>query len=131
MKGYQSEFKKALRRTLFSILLFSLLWNGFLPSAQTEPEKKNTFWLITQDNLWFNGPPTYGGYKINGKSMIPVLPLLGFTNSWDRRVKAQELQWLLRCTSRQGNGLVISQEWIQPNDGINSFIQNPFLPLVE
>jgi hypothetical protein len=131
MKCHQSESKKTMRRILFSILLFSLLWDGSLPSAQTAPDNENSFRLITQDNLWFSGPPTYGNYKINGKSMIPVMPLLGFTNSWDRRVKAQELQWLLRYTSRQGSGLIISQEWIKPNDGIDSFIQNPFLPLIE
>lgn len=87
--------------------------------------------LITQDNLWFSGAPVYGNYKLYGKWMIPVFPLLGCTNSWDIRVKKQELQWLLRYTARDGSGLVVSQEWIQPGDGICSFIRSVFLPVLE
>lgn len=113
---------------LFIVVMFmAAAGSGFAD----DEEGSSPFRLVTQDNLWFSGPPTYGNYKLNGKSMIPIMPLLGYTNSWDIRVKKQELQWLLRYTSRNGSGLIISQEWIKPGDGINSFIQTVFLPILE
>lgn len=116
----------------FALSLSSPL-SGLGATGRDEPPDaaKAPFRLVTQDNLWFSGAPGYGNYKLHGKWMIPVFPLLGCTNSWDVRVKKQELQWLLRYTARDGSGLVVSQEWIQPGDGICSFIRAVFLPVLE
>ncbi len=112
--------------------LFSPLSGSVAPDRDDPPdEAKVPFRLVTQDNLWFSGAPSYGNYKLYGKWMIPIFPLLGCTNSWDVRVKKQELQWLLRYSAHDGSGLVVSQEWIQPGDGICSFIRTVFLPILE
>jgi hypothetical protein len=122
--------EKSLKKLCF--IFIAVIFLAAYGSGFPADEKGSTpFRLVTQDNLWFSGPPSYGNYKLNGKSMIPIMPLLGYTNSWDVRVKKQELQWLLRYTSRNGSGLIVSQEWIQPKDGIDSFIQTVFLPILE
>src|SRR4030042_4992189 len=98
MRGMSSK-----KRYLIFIAVIFIMVSG---SGFPADEKGSTpFRLVTQDNLWFSGPPSSGNYKLNGKSIIPIMPLLGYTNSWDVRVKKQELQWLLRYTSRNGSGL--------------------------
>lgn len=111
-----------------------LLLVPLLGRAELSPAPDGTsvpFRLVTQDNLWFSGPPIYGNYKLYGKWMIPVMPLLGCTDTWNVRAKKQELQWLLRYTARNGSGLVVSQEWIRPGDGIDAFIPSVFLPILD
>lgn len=76
--------------------------------------------VVVQDNLWFKPDAKGGGnYELDGESMIPVEPLLGRTDSSDLEAKSQELQWLLRYTGRKGDGLVVAQEWIRPDDRID------------
>lgn len=129
-KGLRSMKRARRRMILFvSSILFILPLLGKLSPAQDRSSVP--FRLITQDNLWFAGPPIYGNYKLYGKWMIPVMPLLGCTDSWDVRAKKQELQWLLRYTARNGSGLVVSQEWIRPGDGIDAYIPSIFLPVLD
>ena len=79
--------------------------------------------LIVQDNLWFRGPPHLNNYELEGRTMIPVEPLLGRTDSSDAAAKLQELQWLLRYTGRTGSGLIVAQEWIRPHDLIDTNLE--------
>ena len=75
--------------------------------------------VITQDNLWFTGPPRFENYRRRGRRMISVDPLLGRTASSDPEAKSQELQWLLRYTGRTGSGLVVAQQWTRPTGRIS------------
>jgi len=132
--NFKNNYRIAKIFTAECILVFGMIlcgpWGILSHTAVAETGKSTSFRLVIQDNLWFRGKPYYSNYEINGKSMIPIEPLLGLTDSDDRLVKAQELQWLFRYTGRNGSGLVISQEWIKPNDLVDNNIRGTFLPLI-
>jgi hypothetical protein len=87
--------------------------------------------IIFQDNLWFRGRPYFWNYRRNGKWMIPVRPKLGLTSSDDAVAKAKELRWVNRHTGERGSGVIIAQEWIRPDNFIDSNLRNPWLPTFE
>jgi hypothetical protein len=63
--------------------------------------------------------------------MIPVRPKLGLTSSDDAVAKAKELRWVNRHTGERGSGVIIAQEWIKPDNFIDSNLRNPWLPTFE
>lgn len=87
--------------------------------------------IISQHNLWFRGRPRYTNYKLQGRSMISVAPLLGRRDSSDPIALDQEMQWLHRYTGRDGSNFVYSLEWIRPGDVIDLNLNEVFLPAVE
>lgn len=132
--------KRSLQQRTQTLLIFLLLifvFTSFLSSSlQTESNTAKKFRFVTQDNLWFtdeSGSPPLDGYIRKGRNMNPVTPLLGFSDSSNLKAKAQELQWLLRYTRRNGSGLVISQEWFHrdPQFRIDLLIRTVFLPLIQ
>lgn len=86
--------------------------------------------IILQDNLWFRGPPNYGNYELNGRSMIAVTPQLGRTASDDVAAKEKELEWLKKYTGRKGKGLVIAQEWFRPSGLIDRNLRESWLGIL-
>ncbi len=87
--------------------------------------------VISQHNLWFRGRPRYTNYKLQGRSMISVPPLLGRRSSHDAGALEQEMQWLHRYSGRDGSNFVYSLEWIRPGDLIDRNLNEVFLPVVE
>jgi len=86
---------------------------------------------IAQHNLWFMGPPKNRNYRLQGKSMISLIPRLGRTSSSDAGVLRQEMQWLHRYTGRDGRNFVYSLEWISPDHLIDENLNAVFLPEIE
>ncbi len=92
--------------------------------------------LVSQANLWFQGWPEFANYLLNGRRMVPYEPLLGFTDSSDRTVLRQQMQWVGRYTGREGANFIYSLEWIKPQfEGnevfeavIDGNIRHAFLP---
>ena len=92
--------------------------------------------LISQLNLWFRGWPEFANYFLNGRRMIPFDPLLGLTDSSDREILRQEMQWIGRYTGDSGANFIYSLEWIKPefesNEVFDSVIdgnlRSAFLP---
>lgn len=87
--------------------------------------------VIAQHNLWFRGKPHFSNYKLQGRPMTAVSPLLGRRNSSDRAALEQEMQWLHRYSGRDGSNFVYALEWIRPGDLIDRNLNSAFLPEVE
>ena len=87
--------------------------------------------VISQHNLWFRGKPRYTNYKLDGRSMISVAPLLGRRDSSDAAALEQEMQWLHRYSGRDGRNFIYSLEWIRPGDLIDRNLNAVFLPTLE
>ncbi len=87
--------------------------------------------VIAQHNLWFRGRPHFRNYRIDGRKMISVDPLLGQRDSSDAAALAQEMQWLHRYTGRDGSNFIYSLEWFLPGNLIDRNLANVFLPQIE
>lgn len=95
--------------------------------------------LVSHLSLWFKGSPEFANYLLNGRRMVPFDPLLGFTDSSDRAVMRQQMQWVNRYTGDSGANCIYSLEWIKPefednevfDSVIDGNIRRAFLPELE
>ncbi len=87
--------------------------------------------VAAQLNLWFRSEPHLNNYQRDGRWMVSLNPRLGYTDSADREVLAQEMQWIHRYSLRTGRKTIYSIEWIQPGDLSDRNISRAFLPVVE
>ena len=87
--------------------------------------------VVAQHNLWFEGRPRFRNYRLQGKSMLAVVPRLGLKSSDNRQMLRQEMQWLHRYTGRDGGQFNYSLEWISPYHLIDRNLNEIFLPEIE